>query len=264
MSKIFTKPFRPLDWAATPHDFTGDNQLGPHAIEKTQRYVYGTRFLMWNGQVFKYANAEAAVLSYHAAGRVALASACSTIGDNPVAGNIGDRHITWTTVGAARAEDDLAGGLAFIYDKATGANIRRNIVGNDASVGTTTRLFLDYPLEIALETDTPDAFEIFENIYGDTTQTAAGSHTPWLGVPNRGCAADYKYWLQTWGPCVCSVGEVDAAVARAADERGLVWGGNGTLHNESDHAAGGWQQAGYHLTVGASSYGPLFMLMCST
>lgn len=272
MSKLFTFPHQPIQWGGSPHDFTknpttGEHnlQLGPHTIEEVQRYVYGTRYLTWNGQVFKYANAEAAVVSYHAVCRALLASACSVYVNAAVASAIGDRSITWTTQGAARDEDDLAGGLAYIYDKAsTDANIRRNIVGNEASVAGKTVLYLDYPLEIAVEITTPDAMEVFENIYGDTNQSTVNSHSPWLGVPNRSCGAGYKYWLQTWGPCVCSVGEVACNIARAADERGIVWGGNGTLHNESDHDSNGWQYAGYHLTVGASSYGPLFMLMCST
>jgi len=124
-------------------------------------------------------------------------------------------------------------------------------------------LYLDYPLNFALEIVTPDAMEIFENIYGDTTGVN-NSKSPCLGVPNRSALATYKYWLQTWGPCVCSVGELAACQVLADDERGLVWGGNQTLFTEKDHHDGGWQLAGYHLTQGASAYGPLFMLMCST
>jgi len=270
MSKIFTRPFNPITWGGSPHDFTKDATtgehnlaLGPHTVESTQRYVYGTRYITWDGRVFKYYNAEGATYSYRAAHRIAGGSACAVYVNAAVVTQIGDRSITWTTQGAARVEDDMAGGHAFIYDKSsTNGNIQRGIVGNEASGATYTTLYLDYPLEIAIEITTPDAMEIFENPFSDLSFVANG-YVPWMGIPTRNATAGQKGWLQTWGPCVLSGGS-GSVPAPDAHEREFVFGDNGSLFTAKDLYASGYQTAGYNLVVGTAAYGPLFMLMCST
>ena len=262
MSKQFTKPFNPINWPAAPHDFTGVHNLGIYAVETTQRYVYGTRYITWDGRVFKYYNAEGATVSYHAASRIDLASACSVYVNAAVASQIGDSSLSWTTQSTARVEDDLAGGFVEIYDKSAGTALFRAIVGNDASGTTYTKLYLEYPLEIAIETSTPDAMEVFENPYGDLT-AADSSASPWMGVPTTGASTGDNGWMQTWGPCVVSPGSGSVS-APEANERTLIFYNNGTLGTQKDGYATGYQVAGYSLIVGASAYGPVVMLQCSS
>lgn len=264
MSSYFTKPFNPIDWQGSPHDFTGDNQLGPYTVESTQRYVYGTRYLTWDGRVYKYYNAEAPTFPSNAAQRVPGASACSVYVNAGTVTQIGDRSLLWTTQGAARVEDDLAGGHIIIYDKLpSDVASNRSIVGNDASSGTTTKLYLEYSLEFAIEITTPDAMEVYENPYSDLQRAAAGyQYTPFMGLPTRSAAAGQKGWIQTWGKAVMQ--PESGVPAPGANQRELVFTEYGTAALDADFNATGYQRAGHILTVGTACYGPYIMLQCST
>lgn len=255
MSKIFTKPFRPLDWVASPHDFTGDYQLGLRTNETTQRYIYGTRHITWDGRVFKYSNAVAACYSYH--GAAAAEDAAVSYTANPLAGYAGDRHVTVTV--ASRAEDDLAGGYFVMFDNSgTDTTFCFGIVGNDATSGSTTKLYLDGALPVA--STTSDYHELYENPYRELSEATNG-YAAWMGVPAMTAAAGYKFWCQTWGPAYISGGEtIDTPTS---DYRCLRWGSNAALYTEASKANG--QIAGYILNQGSSSIaGPMIMLMCST
>lgn len=256
MSKYFTLPFNPLPFSASPHDFSSDNRLGPYAVETTQRFVYSTRYLMWDGRVYKYSNALAAVYSYHGARNSLDAALGLTV--VPTAGIVsaGSRFINPTL--ANREIDDLAGGLAVMYDIADSIDntCTRGIIGNDASA-TTTKIFLDYPLQKALTTG--DYIELYENPYQALNHTTEG-YSAWMGVPATSAGAGYKHWLQTFGPALISGGEtIDTPTS---DYRCLRWGSNAVLYTEASKANG--QIAGYILNQGSSSIaGPEIMLMCS-
>jgi hypothetical protein len=252
MSKIFQYPHRPLDWVATPHDFTGDNQLGIRAVETTQRYIWGTRYTTWDGRVFKYCNAVAAVYSYHGA-RNSEASIVSWTA-NPVAGYAGDRQVTVTV--ASRSEDDLAGGFFMLYDaSATDTTLFFGITGNEATSGSTTLIYLDGAIPMA--STTSDYHELFENPYRELTE-ATGGVNAWIGVPAMTAAASENFWCQTWGPAYISGGEtLDSAV----DARVLKWGSNASLFDDATKTAG--QIAGYQFQGSGATAGPVCYLMCS-
>lgn len=268
MSSRFTKPFNPLPWHSAPHDFTGDFQLGPHTVETIQRYIYGTRYLTWDGRVFKYGKAGATCYSYFAVARKEGSSADSVYATNPVdGGQIGDRHVSVTLGSSTLTGDELAGGYIFIYDKSsTKGNIQRGIVGNEATANAITKIYLDYPLQIAVigPAGTDDAFEVFHNPYRSLQNIVDNyEYAPWMGVPCRNATVDQMFWLQTWGPCTISPGEA-AVYAPDTNSRDLVFFGNGALGAMKGVSTTGYQKAGYHLTCGTAAYGPLFMLMCST
>lgn len=259
MSKIFTKPFRPLDWVASPHDFSGDNQLGIYTSETTQRFIHGTRYLMWDGRVFKYALAQAELESYH--GCRATEDAALSYTAAPLAASIGDRMVQITL--ASRVEDDLAGGYIQLYD---GGDIdttcQRGIIGNTKS-DTTVDVYIDYPLHQPIVATT-DAMEVYENPYGAVSEVS-DAYSAWVGVPNVSCAAANNVWIQTWGPCAISPGNLTLDDA-AANERMCFWLSNAVL-TEVDGATGAGknQVAGYILNQGTGGIaGPIIMLMCST
>lgn len=252
MSKIFTRPFRPLDWAATPHDFAGDYQLGPYQVEEAQRYVWGTRYLMWDGRVFKYSYSISALKSYHLSG---------TVEDAPIgyitslATAIGERSIN-VTIGS-RVEDDLAGGYMFIFDETIDNSVGRGIVGNDATSGETTMVHLDYPLAVAVTIS--DHNTLFENPYRAIQSSAA--YVTFMGVaasPVSG--AGYDFWLQTYGIYHSSGGET--LNKGTDDDKDLVVGQNGGLFLISTHDH--YQRIGYMITgAGTHTEGPLMMLQLS-
>jgi len=198
MSKQFTKRFAPLGYQADPIDYTGDNVLGIYAVETTQRYIYGTRLLTWDGRVYKYSNAVAQVYNYWGAHAYENAAVAYTA--VPVATPLGARSCTVTV--ASRTEDDLAGGYLVTFDaSATTTTFMHGIVGNDATVSTTTVIHLDSPMPIL--TTTSDYNELFENPYRETKAHAAGI-CPVVCIPANSAAAGYKYWGQTWGPAYIS------------------------------------------------------------
>lgn len=254
MSKIFTKPFHPLPWESEPHDFTTVSgvhglQLGPYAVETTQRYVWGTRYLMWDGRVFKYAKSISALKSYHLSG---------TEDDAPI-GNVtslgaalGSRSINVTMDG--RSEDDLAGGYMYIFDTTIDNSVGRGIVGNDATSGTETIVHLDYPL--AVEVTTSDGNTIFENPYMEIR--SGDNYVTYMGVAASPVSASgNNFWLQTYGCCHVSGGET--ITKAASDNRDLVGGPGGCLWKLSSHDH--WQRIGQQLTGSATmNEGPIIML----
>lgn len=268
MSKDFQYNSGPLYDGGSPRSYNlPTHEFGPHSIETTQRFIYGTRFLTWDGRVFKYGRAGAACYSYRGVARMAGSSADSVYTVNPVdGGQIGDRHITATLASSTFTGDELAGGYVMIYDKSSdNGNIQRGIIGNEAKSGTTTKIYLDHPLQIALigPAGTPDAFEVFNNPYRILQNLDSYQYAPWMGVPCRNAVAGENFWLQTWGPCILNPGE-SAVYAPDVNSRDLVFFGQGALGAFKGVSTTGYQKAGYHLTCGEAAYGPLIQLMCST
>lgn len=264
MSKIFQYPFRPLNWDATPHDFTGDNQLGIYTTETTQRYVYGTRYLMWDGRVYKYCNAVAVVYSYW--GAHAYEDAALSWTSNAVVAYAGDRSQT-VAVGS-RSEDDLAGAYLMTEDNsATTTTCLQGIVGNEASVDSTTIIYTDSP--IPFTTTSSDHHELYENPYRET-RAHGGGYTAIIAVPAQTSQAGYKYWGQTYGPAYISPtnSTVDDP---AANERTLYFSGSGVGGGLVEAAVSGAtsesQHAGFILNAdvlaGGGIAGPLIMLTIS-
>lgn len=258
MSKVFQYPNTPLPWHASPHDFTGDNMLGIRTNELTQRYIYGTRHITWDGRVFKYSNAVVACYSYHgAAATEGHALSWTSNAVETVAG-----ATSCTVAVGSRSEDDLAGAYLMINDNsATDTTWLFGIIGNEASVSTTTIVYLDGAIPVALTTS--DAFEVFENPYRELSE-ATNEYAAWMGVPAQTAAAGYKFWLQTWGPAYISPGN-QTLDDPAGSERTVFWWNNGTLQEEASDVTTASQYAGYILNSGSSAIaGPLIMLFCST
>ena len=260
MSTGFQFNSGPLQLGASPRDFAlSAFEFGPYLAEAVQRYVYGTRFLMWDGRVFKYALTQGEVESYH--GVRDNNSAALGFTAAPKAAAIGDRVVQITLSG--RSEDDLVGGYIGLYD---GGDIdttnQRGIIGNTKSA-TTVDVYIDFPLHQPIVATT-DSMEVFENPYRAITEVS-GAQSAWVGVPCISCAAALKTWIQTWGPCMISPGNTSLDDP-AANERSVYWWNNGTLAEAaSSQATSESQHAGYILNGGSSGIaGPIIMLMCST
>lgn len=261
MSNYFTKSFNPINWPAVPHDFTGDNNLGIHTSETIQRYVYGTRYITWDGRVYKYMLlTTGGCVSYHG---VANTLEAFTSWTTALVGTAGDREYTITDDGIS--EDQFAGAMIALYKSTIDNTTQRHIIGNDATAGTTTKLYLEAPLSANMTAS--DAVEVFENPYRAVSE-ASNSTAAWVGVPCVTAATTYNIWSQTWGPCLVSPGNTTLDDA-AANERLVQWKYNATICEIDDgdgyNAAGKGQTAGYILNAGTSDIaGPQIFLMCST
>lgn len=260
MSNHFTLPNNPLDWPAGAKDFTGVNNLGLHTKETIQRYVYGTRYITWDGRVFKYMGlTTGGCVSYHGVASTAAAVLAYTA--NPVAAAAGDMSITATI--ADLAEDQLAGGFVALYRATIDNSTVRAIVGNDASGASTTKIYLEAPLAAA-HAITTDYHEIFANPYRLVSETS-NAYAAWMGVPCVTAATTYNVWVQTWGPAFISPGNLTLDDP-AADERSVYWKTDAVLSEAAvTGATSESQHAGYILNSGGSGIaGPMIYLMCST
>ena len=262
MSKIFTRPHLPLDWQSTPQDFTGDNNLGIYTKETTQRFVYGTRYLTWDGRVYKYMGlTTGGCTSYDGVQNTSDAELGWTA--NAVEVSAGGRLVSITE--ATLAEDALAGAMLMAYNSTIENSTHHMIVGNDACGATYTNCYLEFPLPVDL--DATDTFEVFANPYKLVSASDSG-HVAWMGVPMVTALTGYNVWVQTWGPSIISPGNTTLD-DRADYENVAHWSYNGKIRELTDAeghtVAGKAQVAGYILNEGTADIaGPQIYLMCST
>lgn len=242
----------PKDWALSTHEF-GVFAAG----ETTQRFVYGTRYITWDGRVYKYMGlTTGGCVSYHGVQNTReaftgwIATVAAAIGDT-------DMLITDTEI----TEDMLAGGMIALYKDTIDNTTQRHIIGNEATSGTTTRIYLEGPLSAAMIA-ADDAVEVFENPYRLVSETTH-QYSAWMGVPTITAVSGENIWAQTWGPCLVSPGNtsVDDPIA---NERTVFWWQNATIQEEAGDVSTASQYAGYILNRGTAIAGPQIFLMCST
>jgi len=258
----FTLPNGPLKYISSPVDKTGDYNLGIYTADATQRFVYGTRFVTWDGRVYKYANAVAQVYNYWGAHAYENAAVAWTA--LPSANNIGERKQVVTL--GSRTTNDLAGGYLMIYDASeTTTNYLFGIIGNN-DTSTVTTIYIDSPLPMT--TTTSDACEVFENPYRETKAHAAGI-CPVICVPAQSAAAGYKYWGQTYGPAYISPTN-STLDDPTAGEMQVYFSGEGTTGGLVEYAVSSTsenQHAGFLLNcdiaTAGNMAGPLIMLQIS-
>ena len=143
MSNKFAYPFAPIPWNGKPQDFAHEvadvPYLGIYAEESTQRFMGGTRHITWDGRVFKYGKASGTLIAYHGCG--SNADAYMTYEAIGAATSAGDDTVLVAVTGITKNE--VAGGFLAIYTAAS--MMWRQVVANDATVSTTTRLYLEAP-----------------------------------------------------------------------------------------------------------------------
>jgi len=211
MSNQFQYPFNPIPWNASPQDLSGNVAdapcLGPYTYETTQRYIYGTRFLTWDGRVFKYSKSTGACYTHllnifnNTINSDTNGIDYSLLTNNQSAG---DRVITLTNgTTSAIAEDYLAGGIIIIVPTEATTNcevMSRMIIGNEAAATSgECKMYLEYPLEQAVTTSNyaycmPSAYNniLYESTSGN--KSFGGLAATYVS------ATGYNFWLQTYGP----------------------------------------------------------------
>ncbi len=262
MSNHFQYPFNPIEWPAVPHDFTGDNNLGIYTSETTQRYVYGTRYLTWDGRVYKYMGVTTnGCTSYVGCSNTLAAETGWIAGVKTPAGS----RIMVVTDTDSVPEDQMAGGMVQIYDTTIANSVSMAIVGNDASNGSNVRVYLEFPLPA--EVTTSDSIEMFENPYRAIEGSAvlSADFSAWLGVPCVTAVTGYNVWTQTWGPTIISTGNITCDDP-VGGERQVFFSAQGTMKEVADGTITGShnQSMGYILNQGTGIAGPQVYLMCST
>ena len=264
-------PFRPIDWAAEPQDLTGDNQVAYYTVETTQRYVWGTRGLTWDGKVFKYGRIKGTVYAGFGVVNAATITIAELINSNhTLTIEKGDRKVLVTIAAAegygagAIAEDELVGAMLVVGHGAAATTETRTVIGNEyvAAAGGTIMVEVDYPFAIQ---HTTGFMELPLNAYGylvkKNNQVASV-----MGVPNITGGTGYNIWIQTWGLCWCVPGGADADIASEGDNRECVFVGDGSVNGSNIITLeNGFQRAGFVSDASASGTGcmPMVMLQIS-
>lgn len=271
MSKGFQYNSGPLFDGGSPRSYSlPTHEFGVHLEEATQRCVYGTRFITWDGKVYKYSLSGASCYT----GRL---NAFWNKIDSDVNGidwsaftndqSIGDTEVTLTNGTTAIAEDYLAGGFVVVIPSETytdGELMFRGITGNDvAAANAECTMYLDEPLETAITTSEngyvmPSAYS---NIRYTTTCLGARSYAGLAGTYVS--ASGRNFWLQTYG--VCWVAPIDA-VGKTSYYRMGYMRDNGTLdlHSNIDGASVSDQCVGFILDNNVNLNGATnFMLTIS-
>ncbi|MBN2591635.1 MAG: hypothetical protein JXA96_17345 [Sedimentisphaerales bacterium] len=271
MSSIFTLPHRPLDWGASPQDKTGDNMYGYYTAETTQRYIYGTRGITWDGRVFKYAHSLDTLYAGYGARNGASADVSTLINSNTTIAIVAGDRTTTVTVAATEgyaadgvvAKDELAGAFMVIGHGGATTTETRMIIGNDAvaSGGGTTIVTAEWPWAIA---HAAGFMELPLNPYRYLIKTSEVASV--MGVPNISTTTGYNIWIQTWGPCWCVPGGNDTTPGDSANDRTVVFVGDGSVNGvTSITLENGYQVAGFIIDATEIGTGcmPLVMLQIS-
>lgn len=273
MSKHGKLPFNPIIWPAVPHDFTGNNNLGYYTTETTQRYVWGTRGITWDGKVFKYSRAKDTIYpSYGAVNAASITIAHFLNTNHTKTIEVGDRSVLFKitsgeTYGAnGLTEDELAGGQ-YVVGHGSGAiyTEQRTVIGNTtiaASTTATIMIYLDAPFGIEHATGFN---ELTLNPYGYLTNDVP-SIASVMGIPNIKATTGQHLWIQTWGLCFIVPVGPDATPGDTQNDRRVVFVGNhGVIGADTATLENGYQDAGFitDATEGSTGCMPMVMLQLS-
>lgn len=259
-------PFQPIPWGGEPHDFTGvvggihQRQYGIYTEETTQRYVPGTRYLRWDGSVFKYGKLRATSRPsrgiFNGSDKVDISGDYGTVtaGLNSVTFTLGANE-GYSTGGVDKNE--LVGGFLIVGHGESKEQCRL-IVSNNAAVHTTGSLtiFVDGPFTDTLADTTPWT-EVLLNPYNyldiDLGDTAAC-----MGVPNVIATTGNYIWIQTWGPCYM---DAHYQIGNGAKERSVYVQANGSVLDGSQiNIEDGQQMIGHILDESVGGVVPFVML----
>jgi len=272
MSKHGQLPFNPIIWPAVPHDFTGDNNLGYYATETTQRYVWGTRGITWDGKVFRYARSKDTLYAGYGAVNGASVDISDMLNTNHTATiAVGDRSVLFTVTSTETydegglAEDELAGAMYVVGHGASATTECRTVIGNEAIAAATTgtiMIYVDAPFAIE---HTTGFNELPLNPYGYLLKPA-NTIASVMGVPNITATTGQNLWIQTWGLCWCSPGGGDATPGDSYEHREAYFVGDGSVNGGNiPTLEDGFQRAGFitDSTESASGCLPMVMLQIS-
>lgn len=241
---------------------------GLYETSAIQNYLIGTKRMTPRGRVFRYAKAAGACKAKYGAKYVreeAISYTAATLGRE-----VGDITIKCTvaiTDGAlgdgAIAKDELVGGYVVIYDATDAIRQHREIVANTkvAAGGGSITITLDGPLTTAVVITTNN-FEVLGNPYNGLQYTN-NQYNSVMGVPMLEAATGEYFWVQTWGPICTTPGSTTSDPGADAEQRQVVFDGEGSLVCMTDLGATKDQQvAGFIIQQdGAGAAGPPFIML---
>lgn len=252
---------------------TGQTSVqGLETAQTTRNCKISTRRVRWDGRVFKYSLATAAIhniqqgVFFHEGG---VNGGGAIVGYTaPLAQvEVGDTTIRIDTGGAAAfAANAFVGGFVMVHTGGLLNHQFRGIVSNTVADGNGyMTITVDYPFTGVITVGM--GVEVYANPYASVrNQDIIASYSCVAGLPcTISAAANYYMWLQTWGPCwVNPYGTMGGA--SVTGERGVVFDGSGNITMATDHrdtnpADDDYQKAGFIIPRTAAAIGSGFIML---
>ncbi|HUS72193.1 MAG TPA: hypothetical protein VMY06_03930 [Sedimentisphaerales bacterium] len=268
MSVVQHYPSNPIDWPGSPHDYSGDNLLKHAAQETTQRYIPGTRYTTWDGRVYKYSYAIAAILGGR--GGQNASNVINISEEGTVAHVVGDQFSSITlgasdgyAVNGEVAENELIGGFFLCHNPSVQV---RGIISNTGGDAVAIKVYLDAPITSA---DATPFCEVLLNPYKYLTSNLnpGREYQSTMCVANNNVTASNYFWGQTWGPCFCNPGGDSGSLGDSVNERSVYFVADGSINGAVAITGDstGHQHAGFIIdeTAAANDAVPFVMLQIS-
>lgn len=185
-----------------------------HETSATQQFKLGTKLILPDGRVFRYAKnggtalAKAYMTTSEANYARLVDELQSTSGTSAA---VGDYQINIdVTTGGTWVTDELSGGYMLV-NKATGIGDIYEVIANEiSSTDTLMRVLLRHPLRTAL--DATSELTLIKSPFRDVdVMPTAAEGTP-TGIPLVAVTANYYCWLQVGGIAPCYVDTGDTLV----------------------------------------------------
>jgi len=232
---------------------------GTREQSTTKNYYFGTRRIMDDGRVFKYAYIGSTICYASAGVKSYDAQFCgwTAVATSQVAG---DKQIQVASQTAAA--NVLEGGYIMLADSGDTRRQNRKITGNTYASSSTITVYLDEALDYALTADSSVCeimYSPYRNCYYENNTT-----TSVIGVPAMNSASGYYIWLQTWGILTLSPGSATPDPGADAEERAVQFDAAGNLICYANGSSKDRQEAGFLVTNDAGGAGcPFIMLQIS-
>lgn len=271
---ITTLGHGPFSDSSQAKDFTStalDLSLG--SVTTTQKYLYGTRYITWDGRVFKYSHSVGTLYAGYGAANILFGTTSQLINSvTPAAYAANDTKILVTvasTEGYAGdgvvAENELAGGY-IVFGHGSATTTESHMIMHNTAVasgGGATWVTLDYPVIVAHAAGV--ACECPGNPYRYLSK-GNYEYNAFMCVPITAASSGYDFWGQTWGPCWCVPGGSDSSPGDTANDRTAYFVGDGSVNfGYSLTVESGYQKAGFCMdcTESGTSAMPLVCLQIS-
>jgi len=192
-----------------PQDLSGDNAdtpyLGIYTQETTQRFMLGTRYITWDGRVFKYAKSSGtwtcSSLVHHTLKQEILWNALTA--DQPIGSYQVECDVDTTDADGSGniVADALSGGYVAVFGTTVAI---RGIVANNAVVTGSTNITLDLDAPCSTAWTTSHSCEAMSSPYYGVNNTGDVAVQGHVGRAVMPCVSGEFGWIQTWGVCFIS------------------------------------------------------------
>uniref|UniRef100_A0A6H1ZIN0 Uncharacterized protein n=1 Tax=viral metagenome TaxID=1070528 RepID=A0A6H1ZIN0_9ZZZZ len=252
----------PSDWMLAdlaPTAFTMPSEADLFDQSSGQKYPIGTQ-LRENGNLWRYCKAGAAMtavgflkgnyfLCPGSAGNSANSGFEGAMAANVVAG-----ATSFTIADTAAAKNEYENATLVIYDDTNSNYQQYTVLGNDASNGTTTTLYIAPP-GFNYAVTTTYGITVYRNPYMGI-RAMTGGYMSALGYARLSITSAYYFWLVTAGPVSCVTG-ASTWPGQTQYYRDVCSNTDGSLITWTT----GYQRVGYLLSRTASAYGDNFIML---